>query len=51
MLVPEMNAGQLLVEIQRLAASDKSVTGLNRIDGENISPGMIVERVEAFLDE
>ena len=51
-LVPEMNAGQLLVEIQRLAAaSDKSVAGLNRIDGENISPGMIVERVEAFLDE
>jgi 2-oxoglutarate ferredoxin oxidoreductase subunit alpha len=39
-LVPEMNAGQLALEIERLAGP--KVTRLNRLDGEPISPAEII---------
>ncbi len=45
-LVPEMNAGQLSVEIERLVSDRSIVHGLNKIDGEPISPAEIVARVK-----
>ena len=46
-LVPEMNAGQLRLEVERVLR-DKPVEGLNRYDGEPISPTQIADRIEAM---
>lgn len=43
-LVPEMNLGQMALEIERLVGAAKTHR-LNRIDGEPISPQEIVQRV------
>ena len=43
-LVPEMNAGQLALEVERLIGRPK-VARLNRIDGEPIAPDDIIARV------
>jgi 2-oxoglutarate ferredoxin oxidoreductase subunit alpha len=43
-LVPEMNAGQLVIEIERLLPRPQ-VLPLNRIDGEPIGPAEIAARV------
>ena len=45
-LVPEMNAGQLVLEIERLGSDDCHVAGLNKIDGEPIVPAEIVAKLE-----
>jgi 2-oxoglutarate ferredoxin oxidoreductase subunit alpha len=45
LLVPEMNAGQLVLEVERLCASGTRVAGLNRIDGEPIAPAEIADRI------
>jgi len=45
-LVPEMNAGQLCLEIERLCSSGSRVSRLNRFDGEAISPGQILQYIE-----
>jgi len=47
-LVPEMNAGQLCMEIERLCPPSK-VSRMNRIDGESITPNEILERVNALM--
>jgi 2-oxoglutarate ferredoxin oxidoreductase subunit alpha len=44
-LVPEMNAGQLRLEVERLCASQGRVACLNRVDGEPISPLDIVHTI------
>jgi 2-oxoglutarate ferredoxin oxidoreductase subunit alpha len=43
-LVPEMNLGQMALEIERLAGAAKTCR-LNRIDGEPISPAEIAQRI------
>jgi 2-oxoglutarate ferredoxin oxidoreductase subunit alpha len=43
-LAPEMNAGQLALEIERLVAGGRPVIGLNRLDGEPIAPDQIVAK-------
>jgi 2-oxoglutarate ferredoxin oxidoreductase subunit alpha len=43
-LVPEMNAGQLALEVERLAGREK-VARLNRLDGEPISPAEIADAI------
>jgi 2-oxoglutarate ferredoxin oxidoreductase subunit alpha len=43
-LVPEMNAGQLRLEVERVLRATP-VTGLNRYDGEPIPPAAIADRV------
>lgn len=43
-VVPEMNMGQYILEIERLAGSDVEVVGVNRMDTTLISPGEIAER-------
>ena len=45
-LVPELNAGQLVLEIERLCAGAVPVHGLNRLDGETIAPRQVLERIE-----
>ena len=44
-LVPEMSAGQLCLEVERHCAPDGGVAGLSRIDGEPIAPTEILERI------
>ncbi len=46
-LVPEMNAGQLVLEIERLCGDAGKVDGLNRIDGEAITPDEILTKILA----
>jgi 2-oxoglutarate ferredoxin oxidoreductase subunit alpha len=47
-LVPEMNAGQLRLEVERILR-DLPVQGLNRYDGEPIAPAEIVAAAEALI--
>ena len=47
-LVPEMNAGQLVLEIERLSSDACHVAGLNKIDGEPIVPEEIIAKLEEF---
>ncbi|MCP4935973.1 MAG: 2-oxoacid:acceptor oxidoreductase subunit alpha [bacterium] len=44
-IVPEMNAGQLALEIERLCQSEQIVERLNRIDGEALEPGEILQKI------
>jgi 2-oxoglutarate ferredoxin oxidoreductase subunit alpha len=44
-LVAEMNAGQLALEIERLAGAPDKVARLNRIDGEPIAPAEIAAKI------
>ena len=51
-LVPEMNAGQLVLEVERLAGARGKVVGQHRIDGEPITPAEIAAKVrELVADE
>ncbi|BBF91642.1 2-oxoacid:acceptor oxidoreductase subunit alpha [Blastochloris tepida] len=51
-LVPEMNAGQLIHEVQRVVGGRARVSGLNRVDGEPIPPAAIAQKVrELVADE
>jgi 2-oxoglutarate ferredoxin oxidoreductase subunit alpha len=44
-LVPEMSAGQLCLEVERHCAPAGGVEGLGRVDGQPIAPAEILERV------
>ncbi len=48
-IVPEMNQGQLVLEVERLLARDLPVVPLNRFDGEAISPEEIAAKVREVL--
>ena len=48
-LVAEMNAGQLILEIERLVSHGPKVHGLNCFDGSVISPGQIEDAVNHIL--
>jgi len=48
-IVPEMNQGQLVLEVERLLARDLPVIGLNRFDGEPIPPEDIAARLREVL--
>ncbi len=45
-LVPELNAGQLLLEVERLCGHGPAVQGLQRLDGETITPAQILADIE-----
>ena len=45
-LVAEMNAGQLITEIERYRPQGCRIDGLNRIDGETITPRQILNSIE-----
>jgi hypothetical protein len=44
--VPEMNLGQLGLEVERMVGR-KKVTRVNRANGEMVTPQMIVDAIEA----
>lgn len=44
-IVPELNFGQLILDVQRAAKGQCEVTGINRLDGEIITPCQILERM------
>jgi 2-oxoglutarate ferredoxin oxidoreductase subunit alpha len=48
-IVPEMNQGQLILEVERLLARDLPVISLNRFDGEAISPEEIANKVKEVV--
>ncbi|MCF8473425.1 MAG: 2-oxoacid:acceptor oxidoreductase subunit alpha [Emcibacter sp.] len=48
-VVAEMNAGQLILEIGAAKVDKQSVSGLNRYDGEPISPSLIKQAVKEVL--
>ncbi|MDH3475358.1 MAG: 2-oxoacid:acceptor oxidoreductase subunit alpha, partial [Rhodospirillales bacterium] len=43
-VVPEMNMGQYILEVERLAPSDVEVVGVNKMDTTLISPAEILEQ-------
>jgi 2-oxoglutarate ferredoxin oxidoreductase subunit alpha len=45
LIVPEMNLGQLALEVERIAGRQK-VVRVNRANGEMVSPQMILEAIE-----
>jgi 2-oxoglutarate ferredoxin oxidoreductase subunit alpha len=45
-LVPEMNAGQLSLEIERLCGRPAKVARINRLNGEPIEPAEILKTIE-----
>jgi 2-oxoglutarate ferredoxin oxidoreductase subunit alpha len=47
-LAAEMNAGQLALEVERIAAAPGKVARLNRIDGEPIAPAEIAAKIREF---
>ena len=49
-LVPEMNAGQLVLEVERVLRAVK-IERLNRYDGEPITPQQVAARLEALARE
>ncbi len=49
-LVPEMNAGQLRLEVERVLRGAR-VEGIHRINGEPISPAEIAARAQALAKE
>ena len=49
-LVPEMNAGQLSLEIERLCSERGKTSSLGRIDGEPIEPGEILAKIEDLVN-
>lgn len=49
LVVPEMNLGQLRREVERAAAGLTVVTGVNKVDGELITPDEIIKAVRGIL--
>ncbi len=48
-LVPEMNAGQLRLGIERLFLPHGQVDSLNRLDGEPIAPADILNKIQEIM--
>ena len=44
-IVPELNLGQMILEVQRCAGDRAGVVGVNRADGEPITPGQIFRKI------
>jgi 2-oxoglutarate/2-oxoacid ferredoxin oxidoreductase subunit alpha len=46
-IVPEMNRGQLALEVERIAGRRK-VIRVNRANGEMVTPQMILDAIEEY---
>jgi len=44
-IVPEMNLGQMIEEVERSIKGEAEVVGIHRVDGEPITPGQILEKI------
>lgn len=47
--VPEMNMGQMILEVERIVKSDCAVTGINKFNGDIITPEEIVSSIEEVI--
>lgn len=45
-IVPEVNLGMIIGEVQRVAVKDIPIVGINRADGETITPNQILTRIK-----
>jgi 2-oxoglutarate ferredoxin oxidoreductase subunit alpha len=45
-VVPEMNLGQMVLEVERVAKGACKISFLGRVDGDPINPGQIMEKVK-----
>lgn len=50
-VVPEMNRGQIRLEVERLARGRAEVIGVNRLDGEMITPNKILEAIKPVAED
>lgn len=48
-VVPELNLGQMILEVERVAKGTCAITGVNRVDGEPINPGQIMDQVKEVM--
>ena len=48
-IVPELNLGQLIGEVRRVAEGACEVVGINRVDGESIHPTQIIELIKKYV--
>ncbi|PLX77608.1 MAG: 2-oxoglutarate synthase subunit alpha [Desulfuromonas sp.] len=48
-IVPELNLGQMVIEVERVAKGDCKVAAIGRVDGEPINPGQIAGKVKEVL--
>ena len=48
MLVPELNAGQLSLEVERILGRER-VSGIRRVNGEAITPADIATQAQALI--
>ena len=48
-IVPEMNLGQMIFEVERVAKGNCTIAGVNRVDGEPINPGQIMAKVKEVI--
>lgn len=51
LIVPEMNMGQLIREVELAAGGRARVAGLNRVNGELISPSEIMDCIRQFSSQ
>lgn len=45
-IVPEMNLGMAKLEVERCVKGQAPVVGINRVDGEPINPGQILDKIK-----
>ncbi len=48
-VVPEMNLGQMILEVERVTQRVCPIEGIGRVDGEPITPAQIVAKVKEAL--
>jgi 2-oxoglutarate ferredoxin oxidoreductase subunit alpha len=46
-IVPELNLGQLIGEVERVARSETKIIGVNRVTGEMITPNEILDAIKS----
>ena len=49
MVVPEMNLGQMIFEVERIVKNDCKLAGVNRVDGDPLTPNQIIAQVKEVL--
>jgi 2-oxoglutarate ferredoxin oxidoreductase subunit alpha len=45
-IVPEMNLGQMILEVERVIKGACALHGIGRVDGEPINPAQIIEKIK-----
>jgi len=48
-VVPEMNLGQMILEVERVTKGTCAVAGVNRVDGDPLNPGEIMKKVKEVM--